>query len=243
MEKPKRNWAKGSRLTFLNSHLDAFKAARLQSLSKASEYIDQVVNEYFRRFDWRLPLTEEPTVPLNADAIPPMEILSAEELEKKAKIVAQMKTVRLGFSLDYLIIMLTGSKTIAAWLTYRTKKSHNIGKRATAENDPFTLFFAKLTGVGIKPPKARMPYQHWSKTHYDSVVKHDFEARFPKTGTRDKDRAANRVKVIQEHFDRLPEEERLRIADEAKADHKEAVKAWKEALSGAPSDDPHDRQE
>ena len=88
-----------------------------------------------------------------------------------------------------------------------------------------------------------LPYQYWSKTHYDTVVKEDFEARYPKTGVKDKNRTANRVKVIQEHFDLLPEEEQLRIGREAKADGERAVKCWKEALNGAPSADPRDRQE
>lgn len=96
MEKPKRNWAKGSRLAFLNSHLDPFRAARLQSLTKGSEYIDRVVNEYFRRYDWKLPLHEEPVddpgMP-NPQIDATSETLDAEQLERKGKVIAQMKSV------------------------------------------------------------------------------------------------------------------------------------------------------
>ena len=101
MEKPKRNWAKGSRLAFLNSHLENFRAARLQSLSKSSDYIDQVVNEYFKRFDWRLPLTEEPTVPFDTGAIETVETLGADDLDRKGKIIAQMKAVHIRASLNH----------------------------------------------------------------------------------------------------------------------------------------------
>ena len=72
------------------------------------------------------------------------------------------------------------------------------------------------------------------------MVRADFEERFPKSGKRDKHCTANRAKVTQEHFDRLPEEDQKRFTKEAKADHAKAVKDWKEALNGKPSNDPRD---
>jgi hypothetical protein len=102
---------------------------------------------------------------------------------------------------------------------------------------------AQLSGVGARPPKILLPYQHWSKTHYKSDVKAAFEERFPKKpGEKDKNRTANRAAITQEYFARLPEEEQLRYADEAKVQHEEALKNWKAIVNGNPSEDPQRRQ-
>ena len=100
MEKPKRNWAKQSRLTFLNSHLEPFRAAHLQSLTKGSEYLNCFANKYFKHFDWKLPLHEEPVgnPGMSNPQINTSETLDAEELERKGKVIAQIKTVGSNFS-------------------------------------------------------------------------------------------------------------------------------------------------
>lgn len=93
----KRKWAKGSRLAFLTSHLDAYKTClrRKRDRSSLSELNDTIVREYFRRFDWRLPVDVEPPLPIvPVDPNAPPESLSLEDEAMKAAVIAQMKNVR-----------------------------------------------------------------------------------------------------------------------------------------------------
>ena len=43
----KKGWAKGARLAFLESHIQAYKEAGLHSKHRRTVYVDQVVNEWF----------------------------------------------------------------------------------------------------------------------------------------------------------------------------------------------------
>ena len=137
MKKPKRNWAKGSRLAFLNSHLKGFVAACLQSHAKASDYTDRVINEYFVKFNWHLPLNKKPAT-LNSGDFTNVdtrsEVLTDEEEERKGKIISQMKTVSHDsrFSAIYTHFIILYS--ISAWLAYWTKKGNS---KVKAKNDPY----------------------------------------------------------------------------------------------------------
>lgn len=89
-----RGWAKGARLTFLQSQLERYKVASSNSRIKGREAVDAIVNDYFKIFDWRLPVTQEP----EDGAPPPNPILEAslppEEERVKQQVVARMKQVR-----------------------------------------------------------------------------------------------------------------------------------------------------
>lgn len=96
VEVPKntRNWAKGSRETFLESYFPRYQAAHLQSIRRAADLIDVVVNKYFQVYHWSLPLTSEPA-PFDVARNPHApEILTVPEAAHKQKVVQQMKGVR-----------------------------------------------------------------------------------------------------------------------------------------------------
>ena len=63
----------------------------MESNSRAQEYLDSVINEYFLKFPWRLKVSENPA-PSTSDLPNPAEKLSAVEAEqKKRKVVAMRK--------------------------------------------------------------------------------------------------------------------------------------------------------
>ena len=60
----KKGWAKGARLAFLESHIQAYKEAGLHSKCRRTAYVDQVVNEWFTRWHWTLPIeSDDPSDP------------------------------------------------------------------------------------------------------------------------------------------------------------------------------------
>ena len=91
----KRNWAKGQRLEFLQSHLVPYQSALRQSRARGAEYADTVVNKYFESFHWRLPIDEDPptTSPVNPDSAPMQEDLTEEEQREKGEVISKMRKV------------------------------------------------------------------------------------------------------------------------------------------------------
>ncbi|KAF9491476.1 hypothetical protein BDN71DRAFT_1433914 [Pleurotus eryngii] len=75
------------------SQLEQYKVASFNSRIKGREAVDAIVNDYFKIFDWRLPVTQEP----EDGAPPPNLILEAslppEEERVKQQVVAHMKQV------------------------------------------------------------------------------------------------------------------------------------------------------
>lgn len=90
VEKLKRNWAKGKRLDYLTNHLEGYSAASVEGPTRAQDYVDNVVNGYFRLFPWRLSTTEEPPA---ATPTHDIETLTAAEAEQKHLKVKAMRKV------------------------------------------------------------------------------------------------------------------------------------------------------
>ena len=118
-----------------------------------------------------------------------------------------------------------------------------IGKRPNAEKDPFAVLLAQLSGIKPRAPKQLQAEQHWSKANFDSVIKPVFEERWESSGKARKQRAAFRAQVTRELFQALGSEVQKQHKRNAKKEHEEALKAWKEAMNSAPSTKPQDRQE
>ena len=81
-------------MTFLTGHIAGYGATAGESHSRAQEYLDSVINEYFLKFPWRLKVSENP------DALPASEqlslaaTLSTMEIEQKQRKVVAMRKVR-----------------------------------------------------------------------------------------------------------------------------------------------------
>lgn len=96
----RRNWAKGSRLAFLESKILPYKDARHKSKSAADDYADQVVNEFCAIYPYDAPMDQE----LAADQ-PPVErcldiSLTQFERDKKAALISRLRTVQSDFSIS-----------------------------------------------------------------------------------------------------------------------------------------------
>ncbi|KAF9487031.1 hypothetical protein BDN71DRAFT_1594671 [Pleurotus eryngii] len=199
-------WAKGTRLIFLQSHLEQYKTACNESRSKGHDVMDSIHNAYFKQFDWRQPVTEEPEE--GAPPPNPLEPLSPEERKLKGAVVDRLK------------------QSIASWLNYRTNRvdtglSHLTNK---STNDPFAILLSKLSGVGLKPPKRRAAWEHYAKEASDKL-KANFEQEFQQSGKPGTQHANARNKFMHDSFDALEPDQKERWAADAKEWHRVQVQA------------------
>ena len=96
----KKGWAKGVRAKFLNAHLDDYKAAVLVSNEKANSVLDDIVNEWFKKFHWSIPIPKRhednetiapfPLFPMTSNGF---EILSPADSALKGKVIERMRKV------------------------------------------------------------------------------------------------------------------------------------------------------
>ncbi|KAG2047696.1 hypothetical protein BDR06DRAFT_1013638 [Suillus hirtellus] len=85
------NWVKNSHLAFLNDHLSTYHERINQGKSQANDYVHEVVKDYFKRYHWKLKVSDEPSEndPLQMESD---ESLSPVELKQKSqKIIAMQK--------------------------------------------------------------------------------------------------------------------------------------------------------
>ncbi|KAI6151211.1 hypothetical protein BKA82DRAFT_153352 [Pisolithus tinctorius] len=194
VEKLTRHWAKGPRLDFLSSHITGYQTASMAGASRAQQYLDSVVNAYFSKFPWRLKVSENPTTPAS-EQLNSMENLSKVEMEQKQRKVTAMR------------------KAIKSWLEYRIRANRKVGGNVVAsENNMWTRLLVQLSGVSKKKPKALQAHQRWSKDHFDTIVRPDFQERCNAQGIKGKAMAQT------------------------------AIAEWTEALSNPPATDPVSRQ-
>ena len=88
----KKGWAKGARLAFLESHIQAYKEAGRHSKRRRTAYVDQVINEWFTRFHWSLPVdTNSPSPSLTATTF--AEDLSPADAKLKGEVISHIGKV------------------------------------------------------------------------------------------------------------------------------------------------------
>ena len=90
-----KGWAKGERKTFLISHLESYKAALLVSANKADKLLDNIVNLWFAKFHWSIPVSQSHLykpllMPVSPDGF---EILMDEQAQLKKDVIKRMRTV------------------------------------------------------------------------------------------------------------------------------------------------------
>ncbi|EDQ98756.1 uncharacterized protein LACBIDRAFT_335683 [Laccaria bicolor S238N-H82] len=88
-----KGWAKGERKTFLESHLESYKAALLVSSDKADKLLDNIVNLWFAKFHWSIPVSQpylyKPLlIPVGPDGF---EILTDEQAQLKKDVIKRMR--------------------------------------------------------------------------------------------------------------------------------------------------------
>ncbi|KAH7906240.1 hypothetical protein BJ138DRAFT_1117754 [Hygrophoropsis aurantiaca] len=106
-----------------------------------------------------------------------------ENVNPQAYVEKFMKNWAKGQRLEFLNSHLPGyttavtsmRKAIRAWLEYRIPKNKKIGRRANAENDPWARFLKQLARLEQHKPRALQAHQRWSKDHFDTDVKTDFD--------------------------------------------------------------------
>lgn len=86
----RKNWAKGARLAFLESHIDAHQEKRRNGRAAGLEYTQQVINAFVAKFSWWLPMQPDPP----PDFVPDESTLSAEDLSMKKVALDKLVTVR-----------------------------------------------------------------------------------------------------------------------------------------------------
>jgi len=91
----KHNWAKGARLAFLESYIEDYKTGLLTK--KAPDVLDGIVNAWFIRFHWTIPLSVDTDVPGMTLPVGPdgHEVLSKDNQRIKAEVVERTRTVRI----------------------------------------------------------------------------------------------------------------------------------------------------
>lgn len=95
--KTARRWAEGARETILAPHIEPYADALAHSWVREREYVAKVQNHYHQLISWRLPDTQEPSLPLpayNLKLIPPPENLSEDKKKLKSEIIAKRNKVR-----------------------------------------------------------------------------------------------------------------------------------------------------
>ncbi|KAG1907610.1 uncharacterized protein F5891DRAFT_938521 [Suillus fuscotomentosus] len=218
------NWVKNSRLAFLNDHLSTYRERVNQGKSQANNYVHKVVKDYFKRYHWKLKVSDEPSEnnPLQMESD---ESLSPVELKQKSqKIIAMQKAIK-------------------SWLDYCAKSSKKLLVRnGKPENNEWIRLLSQLSGVRRNKPKALQAHQRWSKDHFGTKIKAHFLRKWRSAGLPSKKMAAFRDKITCKHFKKLSKEEQTDWKDKAQAEGKAAIQEWKDRLEAAPSTSPIDRQ-
>ncbi|KAG2045966.1 hypothetical protein BDR06DRAFT_1015142 [Suillus hirtellus] len=191
---------------------------------RANDYIDLVINEYFRHYHWKLKVNEEPTTPYDSSRQIIPEILNDEESEqKKQKVTAMTKAIR-------------------NWFEYCSRKLNPLGRRLKTETDPWTRLLKQLSGVAKNKPRALQAHQHWSKDHFDTDLKEEFEEKWKCAQKPAKERATFYDQLTRQHFLSLDEDVRKTYEKLAESEGIANVEAWKAALAAPASKLPADRQ-
>ena len=90
-----KGWAKSKCKDFLMSHLESYKAALLISSDKADNLLDSIVNLWFAKFHWSIPVTQPHLykpflIPVSPNGF---EILTDEQTRLKKDVIKRMQTV------------------------------------------------------------------------------------------------------------------------------------------------------
>lgn len=100
-----KGWVKNKRKTFLVSHLESYKAALLVSSDKADKLLNNIVNLWFAKFHWSIPVMQSHLykpflIPVGPNGF---EILTDEQAQLKKDVIKWMQTVSVRLLHQYVI--------------------------------------------------------------------------------------------------------------------------------------------
>ncbi|KAJ8695384.1 SERTA domain-containing protein 3 [Pleurotus ostreatus] len=195
------NWAQGARLAFLQQSLQVYNKAALKSSQKAQDSLDGIINDYFKQFNWRHPISREPK-PDDPPLDDPKAKLPASEEKLKQQVIAKMKD------------------SIGGWMRYRANKVDHGLKQITntSPNNPYAILLSQLSGIGLKPPKRLCAWQMLLKHGFEPHAK-DFQRSFAASGEPQSEMANRRNEYDQAIFDKLGPSDKEAWAQRAKDAH------------------------
>ncbi|KIN98677.1 hypothetical protein M404DRAFT_31159 [Pisolithus tinctorius Marx 270] len=224
VKKLTHHWVKGPHLGFLSSHITGYQTASMAGASHAQQYLDSVINAYFSKFPWRLKVSENPTAPASEQPNS-MENLSKVEMKQKQCKVTVMH------------------KAIKSWLEYHIRANQKVGGNVmVSENNMWTCLLVQLSGISKKKLKALQAHQQWSKDHFDTIIRPNFQERCNTQGIKGKEMVTFQEQVTQEHFLATNGQTQTHYAQLARDEAQTAITEWTEALSNPPATDPISQQ-
>jgi len=116
-------------------------------------------------------------------------------------------------------------------------KDQDLDPKESGALNPYRLLLLKLTGGSSQRPRLKSAVNIWRKTaraEIDEIVK---QKEVPRAQL-----AKHRDQAAREMFAKLSAEEKEQWAEQAKEEHEEALKAWKQDTEGEVSMAPEDRQ-
>ena len=96
----------------------------------------------------------------------------------------------------------------------------------------------QLSGISKKRPKALQAHQRWSKDHFNTIVRADFEQQCADKGIKGKALVTFRRKITCEHFLATDEETPSRYTQLAKDEATAAVEEWTKVINTSPATNP-----
>ncbi|KAJ6547267.1 hypothetical protein B0H19DRAFT_1266203 [Mycena capillaripes] len=203
----------GQREEFLHGRVEEYLS--LSKMGKTHTFWPMLLSEYWEKFDWHLPLDQDPSP---NDNFPSDEVLTTEETDAKSKNSSQSN-----------------------WRKIKTWYNHQQTALGLLRN-PFTPWLARLRQPEEKQPKRITPYQFYMQhPDYKEAVNAEFQEKHWDTPR--SDHLARRCAVARTLYEAEPEDVKAQIRQEAAEEHEDKLTRWRDADEGLPSMDPEDQEE
>lgn len=148
----KKGWAKGARLAFLESHIQAYKEAGLHSKRRRTSYTDQVVNEWFTRFHWTLPIESDdpsPSTPSTTIA----EDLSPADAKLKGAVISHVgKVCVLDCASQYIVNLAHRPSQVGCIIVIKKPDAYRATNHLKTSTIPSVFLFQGYQG---RPSRSR----------------------------------------------------------------------------------------
>ncbi|KAJ7878393.1 hypothetical protein B0H14DRAFT_3435666 [Mycena olivaceomarginata] len=226
-----RLWAEDTREGILSPYLLDYGAAMDRGSVAERKMLKKICREYHARIHWTVPDHEEPVLcEWNPQApILPETLPEDQEATKLARV--KLLNAR-----------------IQRWFRYRIRRTQKYRRMSGLDplKDPYARIVVKLSGLQA-PPKARQAYQQFMHESYEQLCAPVIEKKWAeKIRTNPalrnkKPKVGFSATIARQIFEKLPEEERKKITDRAKAASGEAKAVYAEGLRQAPATTPQAR--
>ncbi|KAF4584795.1 hypothetical protein EYR38_002026 [Pleurotus pulmonarius] len=207
----------GQRLAFLEDRLPAYRSASQDGITR-SWFTEEFFPEYWKTFNWRLPLNEDPVEQATTSND---EELSPEELMNKAEV---MKAVHV---------------KLRTW--YNNRRG---ALKLNTNKDPWRPWLAQLRKPLDGPPGCPHDYQFYMRhPDYKAKVATTFDKEWAALSPdkRVEDKIDFRCQVSRSLLALEKDEIKAKLEEECQAAHKEAMERYKRGISVEDVKDPQDQ--